>query len=220
MSHSETMPAGHFHHCEPETAYHGAKLGMWIFLATEVHLFGGLFCTFALYRYKLPEMFNEFATHLNFWLGGLNTLFLLASSYWMVRAVDSAQKGLNWRCKRQLEYTMILGCGFFVVKYFEYKSKLTHIDPVTGLLDPITPSTNVFYALYYCMTGLHALHVLVGIGLLLWVWNLARKERFSVTYYTPVEVSGLYWHLVDVIWIFLFPIVYLLGGATLFGGAH
>ena len=132
----------------------------------------------------------------------------------MVRAVDSAQKGLNKRCKRHLEYTLLFGSGFFVVKFFEYKSKL--IDHAPAIL----PDTHVFYGLYYVMTGLHALHVLVGVGLIFWVWTLAKKERFSVTYYTPVEVSGLYWHLVDVIWIFLFPIVYLLGGVSLFGGAH
>ncbi len=211
MAHKE-LPAGHFSHWEPETAYHGSKLGMWLFLATEVHLFGGLFCVFALYRWRMLEQFDQWAMTLNWKLGALNTVFLLTSSYWMVRAVDAAQKGLNKKCKRYLEITMLFGSGFFVVKFFEYKAKL--IDHVPA----ITPSTNVFYGLYYVMTSLHALHVLVGVGLIAWIWDMARKEKFSVTYYTPVEMIGLYWHLVDVIWIFLFPVVYLLGGIDLSGG--
>ena len=217
MAHA-ALPAGHFHHQEPETAYHGAKFGMWMFLVTEVNLFAGLFAAFFIYRAKNLESFDQFARTLDWRLGALNTAILLFSSYLMVLAVDASQKGLNERCKRFLDYTMFVGSCFFVVKYFEYSKKLGHLD-AAGNPDPILPSTDVFYGLYYVMTGLHALHVLVGVLVLLWVRMLAAKNRFSVSYYTPVEVSGLYWHLVDVIWIFLFPIVYLLGGASL-GGAH
>lgn len=213
MSHSETLPPGHFHHMEPEQAYHGAKLGMWLFLATEVHLFGGMFCAFAIYRWKYLEEFNQLAQTLNWKLGALNTLILLTSSYTMVRAVDAAQKGLNKKCRQWIEFTMLGSILFFVVKGFEYSAKLGH-EP------PILPSTHVFYGLYYSMTGIHAFHVLIGLGLMIWLWFLTKQHRFSVTYYTPVEVVGLYWHLVDVIWIFLFPIAYLLGGVHLFGGSH
>lgn len=210
---SHTYEPGHYHHIEPEQAYHGAKLGMWIFLATEVHLFGGVFCTFAIFRWKYLEAFNEYARTLNWQLGALNTAFLLTSSYCMVRAVDAAQKGLNNRVKRWLDVTTIFGLLFFVVKYFEYSAKLVHHEP------PITPSTHVFYGLYYVMTAIHAVHVLVGVGAIVWLRTLAAKNRFSPTYYTPVEVTGLYWHLVDVIWIFLYPTLYLLGGISL-GAGH
>lgn len=213
MAHKQ-LPAGHFHHMEPESAYHGAKLGMWIFLATEVHLFGGILCAFAVFRWRYLEEFDKYAQTLNWKLGALNTVILLTSSYCMVRAVDAAQKGLNKTCQKWLVVTMMGGLGFFVVKGFEYHAKLI------GHVPAITPSTHVFYGLYYIMTGLHALHVFVGLALILWIWVLAGKERFSVSYYTPVEVIGLYWHLVDVVWIFLFPVLYLLGGIGSGSAAH
>ena len=209
------LPPGHFHHLEPEQAYHSAKLGMWIFLATEVHLFGGLFCTFAIFRWKYLHQFNEFAHTLNWKLGALNTLILLTSSFTMVLAVDAAQKGLNKSVKNRLDITMFLGSLFFVVKFFEYKSKLLDHDP------PILPTTHIFYGLYYTMTGLHAVHVFAGLVVLFWCRQLAAKNRFSPLYYTPVEVVGLYWHLVDVVWIYLFPVLYLLGGIhPIAGGGH
>ena len=183
---------------------------MWIFLATEVHLFGGLFTTFALYRWKYLEEFNEYARQLSWQLGALNTAVLLTSSYTMVRAVDAAQKGFNQRVRFWLNLTVLFGILFFVVKGIEYSDKFSH---------GIYPDKHVFYGLYFIMTGIHALHVLIGLGLMVWLWLLAKKGKFSPTYYTPVEMVGLYWHLVDVIWIFLFPIVYLLGGVHL-GGGH
>lgn len=213
MAHTETLHAetshapGHYHHLEPEQAYHGAKLAIWVFLATEVHLFGGLFCTFAVFRWKYFEEFNHHAHSLNWTMGLVNTIVLLTSSYFMVRAVDAAQKGLNKRVAFWLELTFLCGLIFFVVKYNEYAAKLSH-EP------PILPSTHIFWGLYYCMTGVHALHVLVGMALMVWLYILAKKDRFRVTYYTPVEIVGLYWHLVDVIWIYLFPLLYLLGGLS------
>lgn len=214
MSAEQDLAPGHYHHFEPEQAYNASKLGMWIFLATEVHLFGGIFCTFAIYRWRMLDEFDEFARTLNWKLGALNTVILLSSSYFMVRAVDSAQKGLNRRCKFWLEWATLFGCMFFVVKYFEYSAKLFEHVP------PILPSTHIFYGLYYTMTGIHAVHVLVGVGALWWLRNLAKEDRFSPLYYTPVEVTGLYWHLVDVVWIYLFPILYLLGGISLGGSSH
>jgi cytochrome c oxidase subunit III len=205
MSDNSSLQAGEYHYITPEGGYHGAKLGMWVFLATEVHLFGVLFCTFAIFRWKYLEMFDESARSLNWMLGGLNTVILLTSSYFMVRAVDAAQKGLNKKVKFWIELTLIFGLLFFIVKFFEYNSKLSYVPP-------ILPSTNIFYGLYYTMTAIHGLHVLVGMGVMLWLRELAKKNTFRVTYYTPVEVTGLYWHLVDVIWIYLFPLLYLLGG--------
>ncbi len=208
MSHDKVLPPGHYHHVEPEQAYHASKYAMWVFLATEVHLFGGLFCTFAIFRWKYLHEFNTYAQTLNWKLGLLNTCVLLTSSYCMVRAVDAAQKGLNRKVASWLEKTIFCGLIFFVVKFFEYKAKLVDHVP------PILPSTHTFYGLYYVMTGIHGVHVLVGLGVMVWLWLLAKKDRFKVTYYTPVEVTGLYWHLVDVIWIYLFPLLYLLGGMS------
>lgn len=203
MSHSETLPPGHFHHLEPEQAYHSSKLAMWLFLATEVHLFGGAFCVFAYFRWRYFEQFNEFAQTLNWKLGLTNTIVLLTSSYTMVRAVDAAQKGLNKSVKNWLLITILLAFVFFIIKGIEYNAKFAH---------GIYPSSHIFWGMYFAMTGIHAFHVAVGIAVLVWLYILAGKDRFSTTYYTPVEVCGLYWHLVDIIWIFLFPILYLLGG--------
>ena len=195
----------HYHHFEPEQAYHSCKLGMWIFLATEVHLFGALFCTFGIYRWKYLDAFNEFAQTLSWKLGMLNTAVLLTSSYCMVRGVDAAQKGLNKKVYNWLLITNLCAAAFMVVKAVEYWGKFHHSPP-------ILPKTHIFYGLYFTMTGIHGLHVLIGVGLIIWLQVLAKKERFTPLYYVPVEVVGLYWHLVDVIWIFLFPVVYLLGG--------
>lgn len=212
MASEKALPPGHFHYFEPEQAYHASKLGMWIFLATEVHLFGGLFCAFAIFRWRYFDDFNHYAQMLNWKLGALNTFILLTSSYLMVRAVDAAQKGLNRKCKNWLDMTIFCGALFFVVKAFEYHAKLVVHDP------PITWDTHIFWGLYYTMTGLHAVHVGVGLGVLIWVRILASRNRFSPVYYTPVEITGLYWHLVDVVWIYLFPLLYLMGGIG--AGAH
>ncbi len=203
MSHAAELPAGHHHHFEPEQAYHASKLGMWLFLVTEIHLFAGLFCAFFVYRWHYPELFSSHAHQLSWKLGALNTAVLLISSYFMVRGVDAAQKGENLKCKRWIDLTIAFAFIFFIVKFIEYSGKFSH---------GIYPDVDIFWGLYFTMTGLHGLHVAVGIGLLWWLRQLAKKERFSTVYYTPVEVGGLYWHLVDVIWIFLFPIVYLLAG--------
>lgn len=210
MSHHETIP-GHFHHMEPEAAYHGAKLGMWLFLVTEVLLFGGLFTAFAIYRYQMHDDFVHYQHMLNWKLGALNTLVLLTSSYFMVRGVDRAQHGDNEGTIKWLDLTFLCGLIFMVVKGFEYYAKFEH-----GLL----PSKHIFMGLYFMMTGIHGLHVLIGMGLMVWLRKLAKKGEFSTHYYTPVEVCGLYWHLVDIVWIYLFPVVYLLGGLSLSGGGH
>ena len=208
MEHKE-YPPGHFSYMEPEQAYHSSKFGMWLFLVTEVLLFGGLFCAYAIFRWKFLEDFNQNAHLLNWKLGLTNTIILLFSSYTMVRSVDSAQHGDNKGVKNWLLITMLCGLGFFVVKGIEYSSKLSH---------HIYPESNIFFGLYYVMTGIHAFHVLVGLGLMIWLWKLASKEVFTKTHYTPVEVCGLYWHIVDIIWIFLFPLLYLMGGIG--AGAH
>lgn len=209
MAHEGELPPGHFSYMEPEQAYHASKLGMWFFLVTEVLLFGGLFAAFALYRWKFLEDFTRSAHLLNWKLGFTNTIILLTSSYTMVRAVDAAQHGNNKKVQSWLVWTVVLGLGFFVIKGIEYSSKFSH---------HIYPSSDIFFGLYFVMTGIHAFHVLVGLILMIWLWRIAAKGQFSPTFYTPVEVCGLYWHLVDVVWIFLFPVLYLMSGIG--AGAH
>jgi cytochrome c oxidase subunit 3 len=190
------------------TAYEAAKLGMWLFLATEILLFAVLFSAFALFRWYYLAEFHAGSHHLNWKLGATNTAVLLFSSFTAALAVDAAQRGDNPRVVRNLLVTIFCGGIFLVIKYIEYSAKYS-----AGLF----PGGENFWeyhnflGLYFCMTGLHGLHVVIGMGLLTWGLLKARKNRFSPDYYTPVEVGALYWHLVDLIWIYLFPLLYLVG---------
>ena len=188
------------HELDPAVEYSSSKLGMWLFLGTEILLFGGLFAAYAIFRAKFPEMFFEQHKELNLTLGTVNTVILIFSSFTMALAVWAAQKGNNKRVVIFMLITIICGLIFGVNKYFEYSPKLHH---------HIYPSTSIFFALYYLMTGLHMLHVFIGIVILSVVAVLAQRGNFNEQYYTPVEVGGLYWYLVDLIWIYLFPLLYL-----------
>ena len=201
MGHDASLPPGHYHHFEPEQAYHSAKFGMWLFLATEVLLFGGLFAAYAIFRFLDVEMYAEYSKYLDWKLGALNTVVLLISSYAVAIGVTAAQQGNNKKVMRCLEIACLCGIMFMVVKYFEYAGKIEH-----GFFPP----PNIYFGLYFSMTGLHGIHVIGGMGVLWWARSLAKKNMYSETYYTPVEVSGLYWHLVDLIWIYLFPLLYLI----------
>ena len=219
----------HVHHMDSTTAYHSAKLGMWLFLATEILLFGGLFAAFALFRYLHLEEFHHASKLLDWRLGGLNTLVLIFSSFLAAWAVDAAQHGDNAKVRKLFLGTIVCGVIFLIVKYFEYRSKFSHglfPDVLNIFFFPDSlkaHATHVwgspefvkeyaqFFGLYYCMTMLHALHVILGMGLLTWGYLKARKNRFSAEYYTPIEIGALYWHLVDLIWIYLFPLLYLVG---------
>ena len=215
----------HVHFMDPPTAYSSAKLGMWLFLATELLLFGVLFAAFAIFSNTYPAEFKAASQHLNWVMGGINTVILLVSSYFAAGAVTAAQKGDNKRVVKLLGLTLLCGFGFLIVKYFEYSHKY-HIGlfPFSQGCNPAnavgecfswnSPDFNehfrMYFGLYYVMTGLHALHVVIGMILIaVWPLKLARKNRFSGKYYTPVENGALYWHLVDLIWIYLFPLLYL-----------
>jgi cytochrome c oxidase subunit III len=204
----------HIHHMDSATAYEAAKLGMWLFLATEILLFGGLFAAFAIFRWMYLEQFHAASHHLDWKLGGINTLVLLFSSFTAALAVDASKQGDNKKIVKYLAITIVCGLGFLVIKYFEYHHKF-EIGLFPGQsawnVEETRNKYAVFFGLYFAMTGLHALHVIFGMGLLAWVLNKARKDRFSSRYYTPVEVGALYWHLVDLIWIYLFPLLYLVG---------
>lgn len=210
----------HVHHMDTTTAYEAAKFGMWLFLATEVLLFGGLFAAFAVFRWMYLPEFHHASQYLNRVLGATNTVVLLISSFFAATAVDAAQKGDNPRVVRN--FLVTIGCGFvfMVIKYFEYRAKFLHEPSLFPTLTeaggvPLgiqAASYKAFFGLYFCMTGLHGLHVIIGM-IVLWWYGVrpALKNRFSARYYTPVEVGALYWHLVDVIWIYLFPLLYLVG---------
>ncbi len=189
-------------HVSPVVAYEAAKLGIWTFLATEVLLFGGLFTTYIVFRLKFPEMFHKDYVHLNRLLGAANTVVLISSSLTVALAIAAIRKGKQALLKLYLSLTILLAGVFLAIKYFEWTEKFAH-----GLY----PGTDIFFSLYFMMTGLHGLHVLGGMLILGTMIVLAGRGMFSESYHTPVEISGLYWHFVDLVWIYLFPLFYLIG---------
>lgn len=196
-----------------EQQFDAAKLGMWLFLVTEILLFSGMFVAYAVYRVWYPEVFVEASTELNPLLGGLNTIVLLGSSLTVALSIRAAQTDDQSALVRNLVLTVLLAGVFMVVKYFEYTHKF-HLGIFPGGFFSYEGMTAahvpIFFSIYFVMTGIHGVHVLVGMGLLSWLAVRARKGHFTSEYYTPVELSGLYWHLVDIIWIFLFPLLYLI----------
>ncbi|MGH7802008.1 MAG: cytochrome c oxidase subunit 3 family protein [Thermodesulfobacteriota bacterium] len=191
----------HAHHVDPVVEYKSAKFGMWLFIATELLLFGGLFTAYTIFRSKYPDLFAEQHLELNKKLGAINTVVLIFSSLTMALGVTSIERGKQNLLRLFLFITILCGIGFGLNKYFEYSAKFHH---------HIYPDTSIFFALYFMMTGLHMLHVLAGVLVLTFVLVLSFKGRFSEKYYTPVELGGIYWHLVDLIWIYLFPLLYLI----------
>lgn len=192
----------HGHHVDPAVEYSSSKLGMWLFLGTEILLFGGLFAAYAIFRAKYPEMFFEQHVELNKKMGAVNTCILIFSSLTMAMGVSAIQRGKQKATAILILITILCGLGFGVVKYFEYGAKFHH---------HIYPDTSIFFSLYFVMTGLHMLHVFIGLAILGVLFVLTLKGKFTARYNTPVEVGGLYWHLVDLIWIYLFPLLYLIG---------
>ncbi len=190
-----------------------AQLGMWIFLATEVLFFGALFLAYTVYRFVYGSAFVEASRRLDVVLGGTNTAVLLVSSLLMALAVRAAQLHQRKQLVRLLLGTAFLGLVFMSIKAFEYrKDFVDHLIPGahfqwTGA-DP--RNAELFFWIYFAMTGLHAIHVTVGIGVLLLLAVLAQRGKFTANY-NPIEIAGLYWHFVDVVWVFLFPLLYLVG---------
>lgn len=197
-----TERASHSGHVSPAVAHEAAKLGIWTFLATEVLLFGGLFTAYVVFRLKFPEMFHKDYVHLNRIMGAANTVVLITSSLTVALAVAAIRKGKQGLLKLCLSLTILLAGVFLAIKYFEWTEKFAH-----GLF----PGTSIFFSLYFMMTGLHGLHVLGGMLVLGAMLVMAARGKFSESYHTPVEISGLYWHFVDLVWIYLFPMLYLIG---------
>lgn len=211
------------HHFETLTQQRETcSVGMWAFLAQEVMFFGGLFAVYLVYRNMYPLAFFEGSAHLDVTLGTFNTVVLIGSSLTMALAVRSAQLGRKRATAGFIAFTMALGIVFLSVKAVEYGGKWSdHLIP--GVLwDPIAgshPQLNIFYALYFVMTGMHALHMIIGLVLMTIVSLKALRGKYSPDNYIGVEILGLYWHLVDLVWIFLFPLLYLLSRHVP-GGAH
>ena len=199
---------------DADQQFEASVLGMWIFLLTEVMFFGGILAAYAIYFVSFTQAFEDASNHLSLSLGALNTVVLLTSSLTMARAVHAAQAESRQMQMRWLGRTIVLGLAFLVVKTFEYRSKF-----VEGLVPGDTFSFEgahaaqheLFMSFYFALTGLHAVHMIIGVVLLGVLWWMARRGRFDAGYFTPVEMTGLYWHFVDLVWIFLFPMLYLLG---------
>jgi cytochrome c oxidase subunit 3 len=198
---------------DPEQQHEASSLGMWIFLATEVMFFGGLFAGYVVYRAAYPDAWAEGSRHLDVALGTVNTVVLIGSSLTMALAVRAAQTGRRAGQLLFLLLTFLLGSVFLGIKGIEYFHKFEeHLVPGAAFQWTGSNPRNVqlFYSFYFAMTGMHALHMVVGLGILATLIALAWRNRFSPAYFTPVEVSGLYWHFVDIVWIYLFPLLYLI----------
>jgi cytochrome c oxidase subunit 3 len=210
-----------------EQQHEAASLGMWIFLATEVMLFGSLFLGVGVYRYQYPEAFERASVKLNWVIGGTNTVVLLVSSLFMVLAVHYAKLGRRGQLLLFLALTASLGLVFLGLKgleyYTDYREDLipgwrfddTEWIEKEGLGADDVPHVKLFLMFYWIMTGIHGLHVTIGIAAVLVMFVLARRGTFSPAYYSPVDVTALYWHFVDTVWIFLLPMLYLIGSHTL-----
>ncbi len=202
------------HFANPEQQVEAGKLGMWLFLATEILLFGGLFVAYAIFHHLHPELFKAAHRFLDVKLGAINTVVLLFSSLTVVLAIHAAQKNKTHLIVLNLVITLVCAGTFLVIKYFEYTHKF-HAGLLPGYFFtnatvPSPDQAHVFFGIYFMMTGLHGLHVVIGMIVLLWLLVRALKGQFGEQYYLPLELGGLYWHLVDVIWIFLFPLLYLI----------
>jgi cytochrome c oxidase subunit III len=197
-----------------EQQHEADTLGMWTFLATEVLFFGGLFAASVVYRGLYPAAWAEASHHTQFWLGTINTAVLLCSSLSMALSVDAAQAGRSRAVALLLALTALLGTAFLGVKAYEYY--LEYADRLVPGLNFAFEGANagpvrLFFTLYFIMTGLHAVHLTIGIAIMAVLAVLAWRGRFGDGRYMPVEIAGLYWHFIDVVWVFLYPLIYLVG---------
>lgn len=225
VEHEVHHPALQHHFENLEQQREASTLGMWVFLVTEIMFFGGMFFAYTLYRWKYGLAFASASNHLSWQLGAVNTAVLIVSSFTMAFAVYNAQIGRQRRLIVSLVLTIILGLTFLGIKAVEYYDKYDDnlipgtlipdhkFDPSKVDLLPGASAQNVemFYWIYFAMTGMHAIHMVIGVGLLSVILYFSIRGRYGPEYHNPVEVSGLYWHFVDLIWIYLFPLLYLLG---------
>lgn len=219
MTTHNTTAGGHAHSHHFDSAeheYESDKLGIWLFMVTEILMFGGLFVAYIIFHQIYPEMFAEGAKQLSWKMGFFNTLVLIGSSLTMALGIYYNQINQSNKAFWNLIATLALGFVFLTVKYFEYTSKFHHGFLPGKFLDVETvhatsQNLGMYFGLYFCMTGLHGLHVIIGMVLIGWLAYRTRRGDFNSEYYTPVEGVGIFWHIVDLIWIFLFPLLYLVG---------
>ena len=209
-------PPGLQHHFDNSAQQlEASTLGMWMFLVTEIMFFGGMFASYTIYRNLYPEAFASTSHFMNVTIGAINTGVLICSSFTMVLSVRSVQLGQKKTTITFLTLTLLLGLVFLVLKFVEYHEKwVDHHIPGPGFqyADPrYFHQAQILFYLYFAMTGLHALHMIVGAGLIITLIVMTARNRFSAEWNTPVEMIGLYWHFVDIVWIFLFPLLYLIG---------
>ncbi|HEY2773981.1 MAG TPA: cytochrome c oxidase subunit 3 [Candidatus Binatia bacterium] len=201
------------HFATPAQQYETATFGMWVFLVTEIMFFGGLFTAYLMYRIQYADAFAHASEHLNITLGCFNTVVLIGSSLTMALAVHSARMNKSKSIVFWIALTMILGSIFLGVKGYEYHHKWVEgLFPANWFFQaPDAPRQRIFFSLYFAMTGLHATHMIIGMGIMIYISIQALRGAYTSSWYTPVEVMGLYWHFVDLVWIFLFPLLYLIG---------
>ena len=224
-AHGAEHPPGFAHQFEDMTQQREAgSLGMWVFLVTEIMFFGGLFASYIIYRSLHYAAFETGSRLLEVQFGAINTAVLICSSLTMAMAIRCAQVGKRGATTAYLLVTMLFGIAFIAIKlYFEWYHD--YVDSlVPGIRFVMHPNwaggsqVQMFFCFYFFMTGLHALHMVVGLGILTVLVLMNRRGRFGPEYYAPLEISGLYWHFVDIVWIFLFPLLYLIGGRYALGG--
>jgi len=208
------------HFADMEQQQETSTFGMWMFLLTEIMFFGGLFTAYLVYRASYYQAFVEGSQKMNIWLGATNTAVLICSSLTMALGVRAAQTGKRKLMIWLLIFTILFGLGFLFIKGIEYHEHWTHHefpgpnfhfdteDAAHPATDPL--HTEIYFSLYWAMTGLHALHMVIGVGLVTWIIIVGMGGAFVPSYYSPVEIVGLYWHFVDLVWIYLFPLLYLI----------
>ena len=210
-------PALAHHFDSLEAQKEASLLGMWLFLVTEILFFGGALCAYMVYRSWYPDAFAVASSHIAILPGAINTAVLIFSSLTMALAVRAAQTGDRGQVQVFLIITMILGAAFLGIKAYEYHEKyLEGFIPGLGLEfrfpEPaLAQNAQIFFSIYFVLTGLHALHMIIGLGIMTWMFIWTRQGVITEDYYAPIEVAGLYWHFVDIVWIFLFPLLYLIG---------
>lgn len=201
------------HFASSDQQFDSAKLGMWVFIVTEILFFGGLFVAYIIFRYWYPDLFTMASKHLITMAGAINTLVLIASSVSVATAIRSAQLDQKRNTILCLGITLAFAIIFLGIKAYSWTHEFHQgIFPgqfytYEGIAHAQAP---VFFSLYFLMTGLHVVHVIIGVGLMIWLLKRTLNDEFGSEYYTPIEITGLYWHFVDLIWIFLFPLFYLI----------
>ena len=210
------------HFVDAEQQRDAASLGMWLFLATEIMFFGGMFCAYLIYRYWYYNEFAAGSRSIDIWLGTINTAVLICSSLTVALGVRAAQMGKRKLLVILLLLTIVFGLAFLGIKGVEWYQKFEehHIPGHSFNVDDLVKAypqlhidqqhEQIYFSLYFAMTGLHALHMIIGVGIFVFFTYYAWKGRYTPKYYTPIEIGGLYWHFVDIVWIYLFPLLYLI----------